>query len=162
MAEVKITGLPPDTSPTTDDYIVVVDSGSGNTKKVKLSDLASIFVTATGTQTFTNSSIQKRVTSVTSTGNPTPNSDTTDVYELTTLGTSTVFGTPTGSPVDAQPLIIRIKDNGTAQSLSFSSNYRPIGITLPTITTVSKTIYIGTIYNSADSCWDVLSINRQS
>ena len=39
----KITALPADTSPSTDDYTVTVDTGSGQTKKVLLSDLLSMY-----------------------------------------------------------------------------------------------------------------------
>ena len=58
--------------------------------------------------------------------------------------------------------MIRIKDNGTARTIAFGNNYRAIGITLPTTTVISKTMYLGIIYNSTDGKWDVLGLNQQS
>lgn len=43
MSDTKISGLPVDTSPTTDDYIPAVDSGSGTTKRTLISSLITLF-----------------------------------------------------------------------------------------------------------------------
>lgn len=54
----KISTLPQDTSPTGDDYTVTVDTGSGQTKKVLLSDLITLIYDnypATGWSTWTPS-----------------------------------------------------------------------------------------------------------
>ena len=99
-----------------------------------------------------------RVTSVASSATPTPNADTTDIYILTALSDATAtFGIPTGTPVQGQKLIIRIKDNATPRILAWNAIYRAIGITLPLTTTTSKTMYIGFIYNSTDTKWDGLA-----
>ena len=58
--------------------------------------------------------------------------------------------------------IIRSKDNGTSRDLAWNSIYRTIDITLPTATTASKTIYVGAIYNSTDSKWDVVSVAEEA
>ena len=63
---------------------------------------------------------------------------------------------------EGQAMIIRIKDNGTAQTIAFGTNYRAIGVTLPTTTTISKTIYIGLVWNDTDTKFDVLGINIQA
>ena len=63
---------------------------------------------------------------------------------------------------EGQAMIIRIKDNGTAQTIAFDTNYRAIGVTLPTTTTISKTIYIGLVWNDTDTKFDVLGINIQA
>jgi hypothetical protein len=55
---------------------------------------------------------------------------------------------------------LRIKDNGTRQTLSWTTTsgaYRSVGITLPT-TTVPTIMYVGCVYNSADAFWDVVAV----
>ena len=58
--------------------------------------------------------------------------------------------------------MIRIKDNGTARAISFGTKYRAIGVTLPTTTVVSKTLYIGGVYNADDDKVDVLSVAQEA
>jgi hypothetical protein len=118
----------------------------------------SSLVGATDTQTLTNKRINPRVTSVTSSATPTPNADTDDAYILTALATGAAFAAPTGTPVQGQALIIRIKDDGTARALSWNAAYRAVGALLPTTTTMSKVLYIAAIYNATDSKWDVVGV----
>ena len=61
--------------------------------------------------------------------------------------------------------MIRIKDSGSAQTIAWTSGaggYRAIGVTLPTTTTAGKTTYVGLIYNSNDSIWDVIGVTTQA
>jgi hypothetical protein len=98
-------------------------------------------------------------------GTITPTSDTTNQYTVTALGASATFAIPSGTPVDGQKLIIRIKDNGTTRALTWTTSaggYRVIGLTLPTTTVASKVYYIGCLYNSQDSYWDVVAITVQA
>ena len=119
---------------------------------------SSTTVTLTGTETLTNKRITKRTVSITDSAAPTPNSDTTDIYLVTALAQTATFGAPTGTPTEGQQLIIRIKDNGTARSLAWNAIYRASSdLALPTTTIVSKTVYLGFMYNSTDSKWDLLS-----
>lgn len=97
----------------------------------------------------------------TTSGNITPTGDTADQYNITGLTGSAAIQIPSGTPTDAQRLSIRIKDNGTARALTWvtsAGGYRVIGTTLPTTTTANKTIYVGCVYNSADSFWDVVAV----
>jgi hypothetical protein len=119
---------------------------------------SSTTVTLTGTETLTNKRITKRTVSITDSAAPTPNSDTTDIYLVTALAQTATFGAPTGTPTEGQQLIIRIKDNATARSLAWNAIYRASSdLALPTTTIVSKTVYLGFMYNSTDSKWDLLS-----
>lgn len=104
----------------------------------------------------------RRVTEITSSGSPVPNADTTDLFKITALAANASFGIPTGTPADGQALIIKIKDNGTARTLSWDSIYRAIGITLPTTTVISKLLYIAMVYNDDDTKWDVISVMQQN
>ena len=99
-----------------------------------------------------------RVDTITSSGTPTPNVDTTDHYTVTALAVTATFGAPSGTPNDGQKLIIRIKDNGTARVLAWDAIYRAgTDVPLPTTTVISKTMYLGFIYNSTDSKWDLVA-----
>jgi hypothetical protein len=109
------------------------------------------------TATLTNKRITQRVGTTASSSTPTPDADANDMYTVTALAAGATFGAPTGTPTNGQRLVIRIKDNGTARTLAFNAIYRAIGITLPTTTVISKTIYLGMIYNSADTKWDVIA-----
>ena len=67
--------------------------------------------------------------------------------------------------VQGQALMIRIKDDGTARGITWTSGaggYRAIGITLPTTTVISKTTYVGLIYNSTDSLWDAIGVTTEA
>ena len=102
-----------------------------------------------------------RVQSVTSSATVTPTS-TNDLVKITAQATGLTIANPTGTMSEGQAMIIRIKDNGTAQTIAFGTNYRAIGVTLPTTTTISKTIYIGLVWNDTDTKFDVLGINTQA
>lgn len=111
--------------------------------------------------TLKPSAYAKRSASTTSSSTPTPNVDTTDIYVLTALAANATFGAPTGTPAQGQSLIVRIKDNATARTLTWNAIYRAIGTVLPTTTVVSKTMYLGFIYNSTDTKWDLVSYNQE-
>ncbi|NLZ82610.1 MAG: hypothetical protein GX915_02985, partial [Clostridiales bacterium] len=79
-------------------------------------------------------------------------------YYLTALAADAEFAAPSGTLSNGNTLLIRIKDDGTARALTWNAVYRGIGLTLPATTTISKTMYVGGIYNSADSKWDITSV----
>jgi hypothetical protein len=116
-------------------------------------------VTATSTTTFTNKRITPRVsTSATGNTTPTPNADTDDMYVATGMTVNMVFGAPTGTPTDGQKLIVRIKDSGAARTLGFNVAYRfSTDLIAPTTTVISKTMYLGFVWNGVDSKWDCLA-----
>lgn len=103
-----------------------------------------------------------REETIASSATPTPNISNGDIYTVTALAANATFGSPTGTPVQGQRLLIRIKDNGTARTLAWNAIYRAVGIILPTTTTISKTMYIGCIYNSTDTKWDVIAVAEQA
>ena len=113
--------------------------------------------TNTGDQTFLNA----RVQTVTSSATVTPLS-TNDLVIITAQAVGLTLANPTGTFTEGQALMIRIKDNATARTIAFDTNYRAIGVTLPTTTVISKTLYLGIIYNSTDSKWDIIGYNIQA
>lgn len=86
-----------------------------------------------------------------------------DQYNITALSTATTFSTTsTTTPNDGQKLMIRVLDNGTAQTLNWNTaTFVVVGATLPTTTVATKTTYVGCIYNSFNSRWDVIAVGTQ-
>jgi len=113
--------------------------------------------TYTSTNTFTNKRITERVSTITSSITPTPNGDITDIFTITALAVWATIAAPTWTPTNWQKLIIRIKDNATAQTLAWNAIYRAWDVALPTTTIISKTMYVWFIYNSNDIKWDLVA-----
>jgi hypothetical protein len=118
--------------------------------------------TIDGTATLTNKRINPRVSSTTSTATLTPDISANDQYNLTAQAVGLTVAAPTGTPVDGNKLIIRILDNGTSQTISWNATYTVIGTVLPTATTISKMLYVGCIYNAANTRWDVVAVTTQA
>lgn len=113
------------------------------------------FVFKAHTQTFTNKRITPRVVTTTDDATAVIDVDITDQYQLTAIANATTF-TVTGTPVAGQKLIVRLKDAGVAKALTWTG-FTSKGATLPTTTVVSKTHYIGLIYNLTDTTWDCVA-----
>tara|TARA_R110000822_G_scaffold67329_3_gene164033 strand:+ start:3582 stop:5033 length:1452 start_codon:yes stop_codon:yes gene_type:complete len=96
------------------------------------------------------------VQSVTSAATVTPTTLNDEVV-VTAQAAALNIANPTGTASQGQSLIIRIKDNGTARALTFDTQYRfSTDQPAPTTTVLSKTIYLGFVWNSDDSTWDCL------
>ena len=81
---------------------------------------------------------------------------TNDIVTITAQAVGLTLANPTGTFSEGQSLIFRIKDSGTARSIAYGTNFRAIGVTAPTTTTANKTTYIGCIYNSTDTKFDIV------
>lgn len=126
-------------------------------------------VGTTNTQTLTNktlidtSNVVEEISTVASDSTPNPTGGSLrNFYTITALAANATFAAPSGTPANANKLIIRIKDNGTARTLGWNAIYRAMESALPTTTVISKTMYLGFIYNSADSKWDMVAINQEA
>jgi hypothetical protein len=106
--------------------------------------------------------INPRVVSTASSTSVTPDISAADIYAFTALSTTLVIATPTGTPLDGNKLIFRVLDNGTTRTLTWSSTYTAIGVTLPTATTANKTVYVGCIYNTNNTRWDAIAVTTQA
>lgn len=117
------------------------------------------------TLTFSNKRINARIVSsasyTTDTGTALDVS-TCDEFVVTAQAGALKFNNPSGTPLQGQKLIIRIKDNGTARALTYDTQFRAIGITLPNTTVINKTLYIGCIYNATDTKWDVVAVAQEA
>lgn len=105
------------------------------------------------TKTLTNTRVNPRVGSTTSSATPSIDSDAYDQYNITALAAAITGVTVTGTPVDGQKLMVRIKDNGTARAITWGSSF-VTGFNAPLPTTVaSKTHLVAFIYDSTAAKW---------
>ena len=83
---------------------------------------------------------------------------------MTALAEAATFGAPTGTPVNGQKLIIRIKDNATARTLAWNAVYVAGGVALPTTTVLSKILNLGFIYNTANTLnkWQLVASAQEA
>jgi hypothetical protein len=120
------------------------------------------FTTINGTATLTNKRIDPRTSTSAATATLTPDISAFDQYNLTAQDQALTVAAPTGTPVDGNKLILRILDNGTARAITWNATYTVIGTTLPTTTTANKMVYVGCIYNSTNTRWDVVAVTTQA
>jgi hypothetical protein len=123
-------------------------------------------VTLSTAQTLSNKRITPRIGSngFTTSGNITPTGNLSDQFNVTGLTGAITLLIPSGTPTAGQRLILRIKDNGTARTITWTTTtggYRPIGTTLPSNTVANKTLYVGCIFNSNDNFWDVVAVTQE-
>ena len=85
-----------------------------------------------------------------------------DLVKITAQATGLTLANPTGTAVPGWGIVVRILDNGTAQTIAFGTQYRAVGTTLPTTTVAGKTLYIGLIYNADVTKWDVVSVQQEA
>jgi hypothetical protein len=102
-----------------------------------------------------------RLQSVSSASTVTP-TFSNDQVNITALAAACQLLNPTGTAVPAKKVIVRIKDDGTARALTYDTQYRALGVTLPTTTVISKTLYLGFIYNSTDTKWDCVAVAQEA
>jgi hypothetical protein len=119
-------------------------------------------VGTTDAQTLSNKRIDPRVSSAASASSLTPDISAFDQYAYTALAANLTINAPTGTPLDGDKLIFRILDNGVSRTLSWNATYTVIGTTLPTSTTSGKMTYVGCIYNTANTRWDVVAVTTQA
>jgi hypothetical protein len=104
-------------------------------------------------------SLLRRVSTVNGVASVTPNVSTTDMLVATGQASALSIVNPTGTPAEGQPLLVRIKDNGTARAISWGTAYRAGNeLLLPVSTVANKWLYVGLTYNATDAKWDLLSV----
>lgn len=120
--------------------------------------------TFTGDKTFDSARVKPRTNTVASSATPTINTDTTDIFTITALAAAITSMTTnlSGTPVNGQKLIVRIKDDGTARAITWGASFASRGATLPTTTVLSKYLYVGFIYNSTAAVWDCVAVAYES
>ena len=108
--------------------------------------------------------INPRVTAIVSSAQPAINTDTCDQVSITAQeeAITSMSANLTGTPVNFQKLIIRIKDNGTVQNIVWGAPFVSRGVTLPSSTQLAgKVMSVGFIYNSEASTWDCVAMTAE-
>lgn len=114
----------------------------------------------TAIQASTNFRPKPRLSTATSVTTLTPNIDTYNIYGLTAQAAALTVAAPTGTPNNGDVIIIRIRDNGTSQTITWNAAYINVsGLDTIVATTANKWHYIGLMYSAADSAWHVISIS---
>jgi hypothetical protein len=104
-----------------------------------------------------------RSSSTTSVTTLTPNIDTYNFYDLTAQAAGLTVANPTGTPRDGDVILIRIKDNGTSQTITYGTAYTNIsGLDSLVATTISKWHTIGAVYEATTSKWQIVSITTEA
>lgn len=138
---------------------VTIPSGAVNSVTSNAGTFTNVTISSggvTGTRIDPRANLQSNIATLT------PNIATADQWSVNAQAQTLTIAAPTGTPVDGDKLIIRIIDNGTSQTLTWNSTYTIIGTTLPTATTANKMVYIGSIYNAANTRWDVVAVTTQA
>lgn len=99
--------------------------------------------------------ISPNVQTVTSAATVTP-TDTNDCIEITAQAVALTIANPASTPINRHTLLFYILDNGTARAITWGSQYRGIGGTLPSTTTAGKRMYVTAIWNNTESKYDVI------
>lgn len=159
VTSLKATGAVVNTG--TSDVTIVTPKALADSDYAKTTDIT---VTADSTTTFSNKRINPRIVTAASYTTDTGtalNVSTCDEFDVTAQAGPLKLNNPSGSPVNGQKLIVRIKDNGTARALTYDTQFRASSdLALPTTTVLSKTLYMGFIWNSADNKWDLLAVGN--
>lgn len=137
--------------------LAVANGGTGATTLAGAS-----IATYSGTETLTNKRIDPRDVTATTATTLTPDVSVGDIYCYTALASGLTINAPIGTPTNGDKLIFRLLDNGTGRALTWNGTYTAIGVTLPTTTTANKTTYVGCIYNSNNTRWDVIAVTTQA
>jgi hypothetical protein len=112
-----------------------------------------------GAEILTNKAIIPRYGIIAYASNITPNVDLYDQVFCALAG-NVIINAPTGSPVPGQHLIIMLYAD-TVRTIGWNAAFVPVGVDLPISNPEYKTIYVGCIYNSAASVWNVIAVGVQ-
>jgi hypothetical protein len=139
-----------------------VISSISNTGTLTLPTSTDTIVGRATTDTLTNKRITPRIGTTTSSATPTINTDTVDQFNITALATAVTSMTTnlSGTPTDGQKLMIRFKDNGSAQTITWGTSFQSSGVaTLLGSTVASKTHHVGFIYDSVAAKWTCIAVD---
>lgn len=95
------------------------------------------------------------------TGSNTPNLDTLDATIRTALAGTITINNPTGTKRNGQPYTFRLRDDGTGRAINWGSEYRAMGVALPTATVANKTLRIMFEANADENTMDLVSVTQQ-
>lgn len=126
-----------------------------------LSSAIASCATLTGTETLTNKRITERVAKLASSGSPTVNVDNVDWYELTALAVDVTAVTIAGTPTDKQPLVLSFTSNASPHNIDLGASFNDFAAAKSFTVPANKRTVVVTVYNTATSVFDVMSVTPQ-
>jgi hypothetical protein len=134
--------------------------GNGTAAMTTLAAPSSAIAGISDAQTISNKRITKRVITVTQSATPAINTDITDIASVTGLaqGITSMSTSLTGTPIDGDSIIVRITDNGTAQTIAWGISFEASTVALPTTTVASTMLMIGFIWHTTTSAWRCVAV----
>jgi hypothetical protein len=98
-----------------------------------------------------------------SSATPAINTDQYDAVTITALATPITSMTTslTGTPNNFQRLLIRIKDNGTAQGITWGASFVSSQATLPITTVAGKVTTVGLMEDTVKAKWVCLAVDQE-
>jgi hypothetical protein len=150
-------------------FDVATAQTTATTRTITLPTVDSTLATLAGSETLTSKRINPRINTTTSSATPAINVDTTDQFNITALTTNITSmsasgdspaGNLTGTPVDGQKLMIRIKGDSTPRTITWGPKYASSGVaTLLATTAANKTHLVGLIYDSVTAKWVCVAVD---
>lgn len=105
--------------------------------------------------------IRPRTTTTTDPGTLTWNSRTNDMIIATAVTTNlTIAADSATAKYQGQKILFRIKATSGTPTLTLNAQFRAMGVIVPISLTVGNTLYMGCIYNTEDSKWDVVALTQ--
>jgi len=89
-----------------------------------------------------------RLSTAASASSLTPDNNAFEIYEYTALAAGLTVNNMANPGPDGYRFFFRIKDNGTARSLSWGTSYQPGGVALPTTTVINKVLHLAFMYKA--------------
>ena len=158
-----------DTAKTMSFNLANITSGNHVTLNVPSVNGSNTLITLNSTATMQNKRIVPRITTVVSSATPTFNTDTCDMLTITALATNITSmsasgdspsGAMTGTPNDAQKLMVRIKDDGTSRTITWGPKFQSSGAaTLLSSTISGKEHNVFFIYSATVSKWVCMAVD---
>lgn len=132
--------------------------GNGTGAVTAVTAPSGTIVGTTDSQTLENKRINPRVVSPSITSSYTINVDVTDLYDISGQSSNVTFNNPSGTPVNGQKMMIRIKDNGTARTITWGSSFQSSGVAaLLATTVVNREHHVLLVYSPGVSKWVCLA-----
>lgn len=161
MADVTIGALPSATELAAGDLIELEQGESPDNTSAKATLAQLVDFVAAEMPPPEAGSRAPAIQSVTSAATVTP-TFANDLVIITAQAAALTLANPTGTAIPGLGMVVRIKDNGAARTISYGTQYRAVGVTLPTTTVAGKTTYLAMIYNATDGTWDVIAVGTQA
>jgi hypothetical protein len=100
-------------------------------------------------------SLAKAPLSVPQSATPTLNTEANDVFTIVGLAQAITGFTVVGAPNDADEMVVRITDNGTARAITWGSKFEASTVALPTTTVINQLLTCEFQFNGVTGKWRI-------